>query len=184
MQYCGNPDLKYYFLPVTSDVNFASHSEKVRFVPLYTHTWGFHYGETPQLRNMDLNQEQVSVGTTWCHAAIKEAVRIVRVVSEIHRHVHQTFICVYSKRNTQTPTYKLTTYLTYISNGPGEVNPEMTSCGQIHGRGGQMRCTQTPTPRTQQPERDAKHSSLFSATGYRLRMPGALPPISPHASKT
>jgi hypothetical protein len=61
-------------------------------------------------------------------------------------HVHQTFICVYGKRNKQSPTYKLTC-LTYISNGPGEVNPEM-NCGHVHGRGGQLRCTQTPTPRT------------------------------------
>jgi hypothetical protein len=38
MQYCGNPELKHCFLPVITDVNFASHSEKVRLVPLYTHT--------------------------------------------------------------------------------------------------------------------------------------------------
>lgn len=36
---------------------------------------------------MDLNEELVSVGTSVSHAAIKEAVRIVRVVSEIHRHM-------------------------------------------------------------------------------------------------
>jgi len=36
---------------------------------------------------MDLNQELVAVGTFWCHPAIKEAVRIVRVVSEMHRHM-------------------------------------------------------------------------------------------------
>jgi hypothetical protein len=87
-----------------------------------------------------------------------------RGFGDTQTHVHQTFICVYSKRNTQNPTYKITTCLTYISRGPGEVNPEMTNCGRVHGRGGQLRCTQTPAPRTQQLERDGKHSHQFSAT--------------------
>jgi len=34
MQYCGNPEIKHCSLPVTSDVNFASHNEKVRLVLL------------------------------------------------------------------------------------------------------------------------------------------------------
>jgi hypothetical protein len=37
-QYCGNPEIKHCSLPVAYDVNFASHSEKVRAVPLYTAT--------------------------------------------------------------------------------------------------------------------------------------------------